>query len=170
MSDQYTSAVYHVAQPGQLPPGKLISAEDRPGGIVDVYLHPLHVRAEFVWDLNWVTRHLVGYGLWRQRWTDDGRFLEPAKGRGVAVARWEIVPAAAMPKGRTTLCVEEDGSSIWLIREGCCTREMRDAKNELLERLAGDGLWLQVWYDAHELPPPPSTAPRLEPPAVAILV
>lgn len=168
MPDQYTSAVYHIAQWGQMPPGKLVHVEDRPDGNADCYLHPLHVRADLVWDLNWITRHMVGYGLWRQRWTDDGRMLEPAKGLGFTESRWEIVPAAAMPADRTVVTVEEEGSTTWLIREGYCTRELRDAKNQMLERISGDGLWLQTWYDVHELRPPYAPDPLIQPPAVLL--
>ncbi|MET8818518.1 hypothetical protein [Streptomyces rochei] len=147
MSDQCTSAVYHLAQPGRLPSGRLVHVEDRPGALADIYLHTLHVREPLLWELNWITRHQVGNGLWQQRWTQDGRMQEPAKGLGLAVSRWEIVPDSAMPRGRAVMPVEEDGSCIWLIRAGYCTVSVRDAMNGMLERIAGDGLWLQRWED-----------------------
>lgn len=170
MPDHHTSVVYHLAQPGQFPPGRLIHAQDRPGAIADVYLHPLHVRSDLVWDLNWLNRQQVGYGLWRQRWTAGGRMLEPAEGLGYAESRWEIVPAAAMPRGRTVVPVEEEGGCTWLIRAGYCTAAARDEMNGLLARIAGDGLWLQHWYSGDEGRPWPDAAPPLQPPALSLLV
>ncbi|MDT7847256.1 hypothetical protein [Streptomyces justiciae] len=171
MQDLYTSTVYHIDQFGQLPSGALLRAKDRPGGIVDVYLHPLHVRSELVWDLNWLTRHQVGNGLWRPGWAETGHMNEPAEGLGIAASRWEIVPAAAMPRRRTVIPVEEEGSVVWLVREGSCTRAMRDAMNALLDRIAGDGLWLQCWYERRERPAPEgSGSPLLAPPALPLSV
>lgn len=170
MPNQSTSAVYHIAQPGRIPRGELIHVDDCPGAMADIHLHPLHVRSWLVWDLNWVTRHQVGYGLWRQRWTHEGRMQEPVEGLGIAVSRWEIVPASAMPRERAVMAVEDEGSCVWLVREGQCTRDMRDAMNGMLERIAGDGLWLQRWYEHREVPPEPMRGPLLLPPAVPMSV
>lgn len=167
MTDQHTSAVYHVAQLGQLAPGQLIHVEDRPGGVVDIYLHPLHARSELVWDFAWLMRHQVGNGLWRQRWTTDGRMAKPAQGYGIAESRWEIVPARSMPRGVTVVPIEEPGSCVWLIRSGYCTRAMRDAMNEMLERIVGDGLWIQCWGREDERRQV-AVAPPLRSPALAL--
>lgn len=168
MSDQYTSAAYHPARLGRMTPGRLVHVEDRPGALAGIYFHPLHVRSWLLWDLNRLTRHHVGYGLWRQAGTREGRMQEPAQGLGIAVSRWEIVPAAAMPRRRAVMPVEEEGSCVWLIREGQCTRDLRDAMNAMLERMAGDGLWLQHWYDGRHLPPAPTRGPRHAPSAVPL--
>lgn len=167
MTDQNTSAVYHVAQLGQLPPGKLVHVEDRPGGVVDIYLHPLHARGELVWDFAWLMRHQVGNGLWRQRWTTDGRMTKPAQGYGIAESRWEIVPARSIPRGVTVVPIEEPGSCVWLIRSGYCTRAMRDAMNEMLARIVGDGLWIQCWGQGDERRQV-AVAPPLRSPALAL--
>ncbi len=168
MPDQYTSAVYHVASPGRVPPGKLVHVVDHPDSTADIYFHPLHVRSDLVWDFNWVSRHQIGHGLWRQRWTDDGRMLQPAEGHCIAISRWEIVPASEMPRRLTVMPVEEKGSCIWLIKEGRCTIAMRDAMNQMLERIAGDGLWLQQWFDVRELSSAPAPAPTLVPSALSL--
>lgn len=140
-----TSAVYHLDFAGRIPPGRTLGVEDHKGGTADIFLHPLHAREPLVWGLNWVTRHQVGYGLWRQRWTDDERMKRAARGLGVAVSRWEIVPRREMPRDRYVFPVEQEGSCIWLIRSGCCTVDLRDDMNVMLERIAGDGLWEQAW-------------------------
>lgn len=145
--EEHPSAVYHLAGPGQIKPGRLVYVDDREDSTSDIYLHHLHVRSDLVWELNWLTRHQVGDGLWRQRWTNPGRMQEPPEGLGIAVSRWEIVPKSDMPRGRTVFPAEQDGSCIWKIRSGCCTGEMRDEMNRMLERIAGDGLWLQSWYE-----------------------
>jgi hypothetical protein len=167
MPDQYTSAVYHIAQPGRVLPA-LVHVEDQPDATADIYFHPLHVRSALVWDFNWVTRHQIGHGLWRQRWTDDGRMLQPAEGRCIAISRWEIIPARAMPRTTTVVPVEEHGSCIWLIKEGQCTTAMRDAMNQMLERIAGDGLWLQQWFDKRKLSSAPALPPVPFPPVVSL--
>lgn len=153
----HTSAVYHLDFSGRIPPGHLIHIEDRPGGRADIYLHPLHANPSLVSALNWATRHQVGNGLWRQNWTDDGRMQQGAEGLGVAESRWEIVPGSEMPRGKYVFPVEQDRVCVWLIRKGCCTAELRDAMNEKLKRIAGDGLWLQVW------PEPPGPAEDIGP-------
>jgi hypothetical protein len=137
--------------------------DDRPGAQADIYLHPWHVSASLVREFNRVTRHQVGNGLWRQHWTHAGRMQEPAQDLGVAISRWEIIPAAAMPSGCTAMAVEEQASCVWLIRAGHCTTAMRDAMNKLLERVAGDGLWRQSWYDCPEPHPGKGPAVLLQP-------
>ncbi|WP_405924832.1 hypothetical protein [Streptomyces sp. NBC_00035] len=163
--------MYHIAEPGQIPPGRLIHVEDHQGGYADIYLHRLHARGPVCWDLNWLTRQQVSYGLWQQNWTHEGRMQEPSQGLDVAVSRWEIVPATAMPADRTVMPAEEDGSCIWLLREGMCTIALRDAMNVMLERIAGDGLWRQAWYEHRERTPAPAVMdPLLTPPAVPLPV
>ena len=159
----HTSAVYHLDFSGRIPPGQLFHIEDHEGGVADVYLHPLHVRANLVWDLNWLVRHQVGHGYWRQRWTEGDRMQRPAEGLGIAVSRWEIVPASEMPRNRYAFPVEEEGSCIWLIRSGYCTTALMDEMNVMHERAVGDGLWVQVWEEGRwpPVPRPVSPAPLL---------
>ncbi|HZF92098.1 hypothetical protein [Streptomyces sp.] len=168
MSHQYSSAVYHLDFSGRIPSGQLIHVEDHPGEVAEIYLHRLHVRSPLLWQINWLTRQQVGYGLWRQRWTEDGRMCAPAEGLGVAVSRWDIVPASEMPSDCYVFPVEDDGSCVWLIRVGYCTVELQSEMNRMLERIAGDGLWLQDWYGdvrttALTLPAPSGLAPVLTP-------
>lgn len=157
MSDHHRSVVYHLAQPGQLPPGRIAYADERDGAIADVYLHPLHARNPLCRDVNWHHRQLIGYGLWDQRWTNDGRTHAPGPGLGIAIAAWRIVPAHEMPDDCYAFPIEEDGICIWLIRAGYCTAALRDEMNWLLDRVASDGLWLQAWYEHQD---PPAAAPR----------
>jgi hypothetical protein len=167
----HSSAVYHLDFMGRIPPGQLVHAEDQSGAQVDIYLHPLHARKGLVWDLNWHTRHYVGHGLWRQNWTEGERMQEPAEGLGVAESRWEIVPAAEMPRDRHVFTVEQDGNCVWLIRAGHCTVSLERAMNRMLERIAGDGLWLQDWSDGRGEAggqPVVSLAPPCVPPRVLV--
>lgn len=167
-NEEHPSAVYRLAGTDLIPPGRLVYVDDRDDATSDIYLHRLHARSELVRELNWLTRHQVGDGLWRQRWTTEGRMQQPAEGRGIAVSRWEIVPAAAMPQDRTAFPTEEDGACIWNIRSGKCTAQLRDEMNRMLERIAGDGLWIQSWYERIESPERQATpTPLLAPPAVS---
>ncbi len=169
MSNLYTSAVYRIGQPGQIPPGRLIYVEDHEGARADIYLHPLHARSALCWELNWLTRQQVGYGLWRQNWTHEGRMQEPSQGLGVAVSRWGIVPAWAMPRDRAVFPTEWEGACIWLVREDTCTAALRDDMNVMLERIAGDGLWRQAWYEHKERAARQAEVdPFLSPPAVPV--
>lgn len=95
---------------------------------------------------------------------------EPVEGLGIAVSRWEIVPARAMPGQCYVAPVEEEGSCIWLVRDGQCTHALRDAMNAILERIAGDGLWLQHWYDRGKPLPTSDATPVPTPPAVPLSV
>ncbi|WP_328439398.1 hypothetical protein OHA71_23965 [Streptomyces sp. NBC_00444] len=80
---------------------------------------------------------------------------QPAEGLGIAESSWEIVPANEMPRSRSVFPVEEDGSCVWLIRSGSCTTALQDEMNQMLVRIAGDGLWLQAWYDERKSRPAP---------------
>ncbi|MDT0477428.1 hypothetical protein RM863_35430 [Streptomyces sp. DSM 41014] len=71
---------------------------------------------------------------------------EPLENLGVAVSAWEIVSPRRMPSIRSVVPIDQEGSCIWIIREGACTRELCAAMNAILQRIAGDGLWLQYWY------------------------
>lgn len=147
MPQQYESAVYHLDLSGRIPPGQLVYVEEQPGGVADIYIHPLHVRQPLLWELNWLTRHMVGYGLWRQNWDQSDRTRQPPEGLSVAVSCWEIVPADELPRDCCVFPLEEEGSSVWLIRSGSCTAAFVDEMNRMLDRIAGDGLWLQEWSD-----------------------
>lgn len=168
MPDQCASAVYHLAQPGQLLQGELVHIEDSPDATANIYLNRFHIRDTLVWDFNWITRHQVGNGLWQQRWSNDGRMQDPPHDLGIAISRWELVPTADMPRGRNLFAVSSHGSCIWLIRSGQCTQAMCDVMNEKLRRIAGDGLWMQRWYEPNEHPPTPLPGPTLRSPAALI--
>lgn len=150
MPDQPVSVVYHLDILGHIPPGRLVYVDDRDGGVADAYFHRLHARQELVWQLNWIGRHQVGMGLWRQRWTHDGRMQQPSEGRNLNVSRWKIVSPAKLPKGCHVFPTEQDGSCLWLIRRGSCTTDLLREMNGMLERIAGDGLWEQVWEEGPE--------------------
>lgn len=162
MPDQYTSATYHLAGRDKIPRDRLVYVEDHEGALARIYLHRLHADSRLRDDFNHITGHQVGHGMWRQNWTHEGRMQLPAQGLGIAVSRWEILPAHCMPSDRVLIPVEEKGLCVWLIREGYCTRALRDEMNRMLERIAGDGLWLQDWREYHE--------PPISRPAVPVLV
>lgn len=163
MSHPRTTVQYQIARLGQLPPGRVVDVTDRPGGHARILLHSLHASHRLADQLTHLHRHLIGHGLWQQRWTDDARMSRPPQGLCIAVARWEIVPARAMPSGHSCMPVEEDGSCIWLIREGHCTRALRDQMNQTLERVAGDGLWFQRWRPRQQRPTGATLGPQLTP-------
>ncbi|HEY8985689.1 MAG TPA: hypothetical protein VIU15_39725 [Streptomyces sp.] len=110
---------------------------------MSVYLHPDHVTDRLCSEVNAVTRHHVGHGLW-QGWTQEERILQPEDGFRQATVRWEIAPAAAMLKGKVVVVLEEAGSAVWLIREKHVSPQLRDEMNEALRRI-GAGLWAQYW-------------------------
>ncbi|TQE35440.1 hypothetical protein [Streptomyces ipomoeae] len=94
-----------------------------------------------------------------------------AEGLMLAVARWETVPPHLMPTGHLVVPIEDDGSCICVIDERYCTRQLQHDMNDLLLRLAGDGLWIQCWF-RHRKPPAtasqdPLPAPTLIPVALA---
>ncbi|WP_032761310.1 hypothetical protein, partial [Streptomyces alboviridis] len=100
------------------------------------------------------------------RWTDDGRLARPAQGLRLAVLRWEAVPPDMMPTGRLLVTVEDEGWCVHLIDERYCTRQLQGEINDLLLRLAGDGLWVQAWLRRRPLPMAAAPDPLLAPPAL----
>lgn len=166
MPDQTPSAVYHLDFAGQIPKGRILHVNDQPGSRADIYFHPLHAREPLVWELNCLTLHQVGFGYWQQRWTHPGRMQEGLEGLSLAVSQWKIVPASRMPGGRYVFPVEHKGACIWLIRSGYCTAALRDAMNDMLLRIAGDGLWEQSWNEEQEPPIGGPWIPLLAPPRV----
>jgi hypothetical protein len=85
----------------------------------------------------------------------------PAQGLGFAVSRWERVPGRMLPSGHAVYGVEEDGSGIWLVDEDECSQRVQNDMNDLLFRLAGDGLWIQCWLrnTRTHIPRPAPTSP-----------
>lgn len=163
MPHAHTTAQYQIARLGQLPPGRVVDVADQPGGQARILLHPLHASHRLADELTYIHHHLVGHGLWQQRWTDGARMSRPPQGLGIAVARWEIVPARAMPSGRLCMPVEEKDSCTWLLHEGHCTRALRDQMNQMLERVVGDGLWVQCWLPRQQQPPGTALGPQPAP-------
>ncbi|WP_432158889.1 hypothetical protein [Streptomyces sp. bgisy153] len=158
-----------MAEDGEIPDGRTTDIRDSPGGQAEVLLHPDHAEKRLCTEFTQVTSHLVAHGVWRQRWTNDGRMRRAPQGLMLAVSRWERVPARLMPRGHRMVTIEDEGSCVFLINEDSCTRQLQYDMNDLLLRLVGDGLWIQCWLRhrpaplAAQLPapPPPATVPLL---------
>ncbi len=143
MSSFCTSLTYYRANADLIPSGQLMYVDDTREHHMGVYLHPDHVTDRLCAEVNAVTRHHVGHGLW-QGWTQEERILQPEDGFRQATVRWEIASAAAMLKGKVVVVLEEAGSAVWLVREGHVSHQLRDEMNEALRRI-GAGLWAQYW-------------------------
>lgn len=151
---------YRIAKTGEIPDGKAVHIDERPGRQADILIDPLHTPGTMLPAVfTRLCSHLIVHGSWRQRWTDDDRMRRPAQGLGLAVSRWEAVPARRLPRGQIVFGLSQGGSCIWLIDDRFCTEQLVDDMNNLLLRLAGDGLWIQVWFSAW--PPRAALPPRL---------
>ncbi|MFI8531042.1 hypothetical protein ACIGMX_12415 [Streptomyces aquilus] len=173
MSDPYQSVIYILGMPDHVPPETLVHAEEHPDALAAVYLNPLEIRSPAVWDHNWLTRHHVGHALWRQNWTPDaheGRMQEPPEGYGIAASRWEIVPAHKFPTDVYVIPLEHDGCCVWHMRAGYVTQTLVDSMNVVLERIAGDALWLQRWYEYRDRFADGPGAPAISPSGAPLLV
>lgn len=172
MSDQHQSVIYILGMPDGVPPETLVHAQEHPDALAAIYINPLEMRSPAVWNFNWLTRHQVGHALWTQDWTagaHEGRMEEPPEGKGRAASRWEIYPAHKFPKGTYVIPVEVKGNCVWRIRAGSVTQRLVDAKNVLLERIAGDALWLQRWYEYQDRFDGAPGAPVVSPPGAIML-
>lgn len=158
----YTAQIrvqYRIAEAGEIPDGHSVHIEDQPGSRLKILLHRRHTRGGMLPKaFTRLCSHQVVHGTWRQRWTEDGRMKRPPQGLGLAVSRWEAVPASEMPHGHIVFGVSRGGSCVWLIDDRYCTKQLVDDMNDLLLRLAGDGLWIQVWFWGW--PPPAVRTPR----------
>ena len=160
----YIEVQYQIAARDELPEGRVVDLQDRLGGQAAVLLDSDHCSDRLATAITRLSGHQVVHGIWRQRWTDDGRMNDPAQGLMVAVSRWERVPGHMLPDGRVVVCIEEEGSSVWLVDEDECTMRAQTEMNELLLRLAGDGLWVQHWIRRRPLPADSRPAPQLTAP------
>lgn len=149
---QRASAVYHIDTAGRIPAGRLTHADDHSDGTVDLFFHPRHVRPELIDQFNGIVGLQVDVGLWRQRWTWNGRMQQPSEGLNLAVSRWRIVSPNRLPRGCHVMPVEGEGSCIWLLRAGSCTEELAGEMNDMLRRIVGDALWYQAWWEYHRVP------------------
>jgi hypothetical protein len=127
MSGLRTIAVYHLVPPRRMPADRLMYVEDGPGSVVDVYLDSRHMRGRLVWELNWMGRH--------QDWSHHEP-TQSALGLCPAAARWELVPADAMPGGHCVVPIQQGGGRVWLLRDDQCTSALRDAVNGALGCIA----------------------------------
>lgn len=143
---------YRIATRGVIPVGRTVDIQEEPHGQSAVVLFaPGHCRRRLAEGLTRLSCHQTAHGAWRQRWTTDGRMELPPQGHMVAVARWERVPGRMLPSGRSLAVIEEDGGAVWLVDEDECTRQAQNDMNDLLLRLAGDGLWVQYWIQRRPL-------------------
>lgn len=143
---------YRIATRGEIPDGRTVDIQDQPGSRSAVLIAPGHSSVRLTRAITDLAGHQVVHGAWRQRWTTDGRMRDPAQGLMLAVSRWERVPARMMPSGRVVVAVEEGGSCVWLVDEDECSQRAQNDMNDLLLRLAGDGLWIQCWPHRRSLP------------------
>ncbi|MEU9349067.1 hypothetical protein AB0D74_48505 [Streptomyces sp. NPDC048278] len=146
---------YRTATRGAIPDGRTVDIRDQAGGQAAVLLDERHCSHLLADRITRLSMHQVVHGHWRQKWTGADRMRGPAEGLMMAVSRWERVPGHMLPSGRVVVAIEEDGSCVWLVDEDECTQQAQNEMNDLLLRLAGDGLWLQCWI---QRPPPPTTA------------
>ncbi|MDN3021519.1 hypothetical protein [Streptomyces sp. S.PB5] len=173
MSAQHQSVIYILGMPDHVPPETLVHAEEHPDALAAIYLNPLEIRSQAVWDLNWLVRHHVGHALWRQNWTlgaHEGRMQEPPEGHRFAASRWEIDSARKFPRGVHVVPIEVDGNCVWYIRAGSCTQVLVTEMNVVLERIAGDALWIQRWYAYQDRFPHGAGTPAVSPPGATLLV
>lgn len=156
---------YRLARKGEIPDGRTVDIREQPGSQSAIVFAPGHSSRRLVDGITRLSSHQIVHGTWRQRWTDGGRMRCPAEGLMVAVSRWERVPGRLLPSGRFVVGVEEDGSCVWLVDEDECTQQAQNAMNDLLLRLAGDGLWVQCWLYRRPMRAPAGPAPLLITPA-----
>ncbi|OSZ56284.1 hypothetical protein OQI_33865 [Streptomyces pharetrae CZA14] len=159
---------YQIDTDCQIPAGRTVVVRDQPGSRSVILLAPGHASEQLAQQITRLSGHQIVHGSWRQRWTTDGRMQRPAQGLGLAVSRWERVPGDMLPAGRIVLGVEHDGSCVWLIDEDECSRQLQNDMNDLLYRLAGDGLWLQVWFRRRPQLAGPGRYPLHAPPAAPL--
>lgn len=146
-----------IAEPGEITNGRVLQIGDAEDGCVDVLVDGEHGTVRLVVQLNQIWAHTIVDGTWRQRWTHDGRMDEPAQGLGLCLSLLERVPSHRLPTGHVAYGIEREGACVWLIDEDECTKELQDDVNDLYLRLAGDGLWIQVWLRKR---PPLIPSPR----------
>lgn len=160
-------AIYKLVDPGVIPDGRTAGIRDRPGGEIEWLLDSSQTREPLRRALTRVTSHCVVHGLWRQRWTDDGRLEEAPEELRMAVLRWETAPPDMLPTGHLVAAIEMKGWCVLAIDERYCTQRLLYDMNDLQLRLAGDGLWLQTWLrptsSAVHTPAPRLPAPSLNP-------
>ncbi|MFD9445474.1 hypothetical protein ACFWBR_42485 [Streptomyces sp. NPDC060006] len=156
---QHIQVRYETVNAGRIRGPRSVDISDRPGGRSSILLASSECRRRVADQLTGLSGHQIVHGSWRQRWTDDGRMRRPAQGLGLAVSRWERVPGRVLPSGHAVVGVEEDGMCVWLIDEDDCTQRIQNDMNDLLFRLAGDGLWIQCWLRNTRAHSPISAAP-----------
>jgi hypothetical protein len=137
---------YRVATSGEIRNGRTVDIRDTPDGQAVILLHPGETREPMPAQFTQLSSHHIVHGIWRQRWTDEERMTSPAQGLRVGISRWETAPSAMMPAEQIVVPVEHDRSCVWVIDEAYCTPRLLGDMNDLLLRLAGDGLWIQCWF------------------------
>ncbi len=166
----HISVQYRAATPGELPDGRTVDIQEQPDSQVAVLLAPEHGSQRLADGLTQLSDHQTQHGSWRQSGFAGGRMQLPPQGLLVAVSRWERVPGRMLPADRVVVAVEEEGSCVWLIDEDECTQRLQNDKNDLLLRLAGDGLWLQTWFRRRSAPLTETDLPLLTAPSNPLLL
>ncbi|MDK1473692.1 hypothetical protein QNO07_09690 [Streptomyces sp. 549] len=126
-------------------------------GCADILLHTDAATPALCASLNRWHHRILSRGLWAQRWDGPaGRLDTPPQHRRIATARWATAPAT-LTAGEACRPVERQAGILWLIRDGEATDALIDQMNRRLERLVGDGLWIQRWHGRRRTPQPAST-------------
>ncbi|MGW8374293.1 hypothetical protein [Streptomyces sp. ODS28] len=129
---------------GCWPDGVAVHSADEPGYVV-VRVRPGHITDELCRELNELHAHILGTGLWVQRWDPEAEDLasqtDPC---GKACVRWERVAEDELPLGALCVPVERAGSFVWLVHRDHATEEFCAGMNDYLDRVVGRG-WVQRW-------------------------
>ncbi|MGW2260081.1 hypothetical protein ACWCXE_20025 [Streptomyces sp. NPDC001780] len=131
----------------QLPAGRVCGMEELDGGLV-IRICPGHATTRLCDELNDRHAHMLGAeGRWGQTWDDDkpDRAADTPQGLGIAEVTWRVAQEGELPTGEVCLPLEAEARFVWVIRPGFGTHRFCAEMTEYLERLTGDGLWVQNW-------------------------
>ncbi|MFJ9027600.1 hypothetical protein ACIRQP_03590 [Streptomyces sp. NPDC102274] len=134
----------------QIPAGRACRiTEDK--GALTVHIRAFHVASHFCDTMN-VLCDQVMEG-WAQTWANDSpmRADEPPTGACLACVSWRIDQTGELPEGVDCFPLEKRGRFTWTIRKGVITDQLCAELNRYMERLVGDGLWVQKWEGAAPL-------------------
>lgn len=127
-----------------LPDGKLVRVIERPGTAIVQFVRA-QARPTLMDYMTGMVQDVLDQKLWVQVWVPgEPRLDGPIEGLGIAKARWELTPPGIkLPDPAHAF--EKDGEFIFLIEDGEAQPAAVAQYNQILTRIASDGLWQQNW-------------------------
>lgn len=141
MPQPVIDVLFRLAQPGELPAGRI--ADIRPGpkpDTIHVIVKPGHATQELLDDFTAQQAPMMATGQWYRLPDTPENRVHP---RRVLHAGWQLADAENLPADSLLLSMERPQRHVWCVREGHASPHLVAEMTWLLTKMVRNEIWIQ---------------------------